>query len=100
MSQRSDGRPLAAASVLVHDEDCLFGALFVTPARCRAQRGLGKNEPKCAEAGCHSHARTHADAPEATAHIGNMIVPDRLSTRSVASALLEAPNSAVRERKN
>ena len=48
MGQRSEGRPLAAASVLVHDEDGLRRIVCCT---CRAQRGLGKNEPMVGRGG-------------------------------------------------
>ena len=45
---------------------------------CRAQRGLGKNGRQLAGRGRHSDARTHAQAPEAAALLGNAIALDRL----------------------
>ena len=53
VGQRSEVRPLAAASVLVHDEDGLRRLVCST---CRAQRGLGKNVPRLGRRGvCFGH---------------------------------------------
>ena len=82
MSQRSDGRPLAAASVLVHDEDCLRRLVCHT---CRAQRGLEKMAEDWAEEGRNSGASLQAHAWEATALIGNLVTPERLERDDVVN---------------